>query len=332
MKKIAFICPYFGTLPKHFPLWLNSCKSNDAIDWYLLTDDQTRYEYPQNVIVKYTTLNELRLAFQRKFDFTISLDGVYKLGDYKPLYGYLFEELLAGYDAWGHIDVADEIYGDIRKFVTDELLDKYDKLMLFGHMCIYRNTPEVNRRFTKESGLSLDYREVFSCAKFYNFEEIAKGSITRIYQHNGWAIGRLDDRIADISSLHYRFRLGRWSEDCGRFRQDPKRPLIFAWEHGKVYGYSVIGGDVNNKEYLYVHFKRRKMNIGVPPDAAEYFIVPDGFIPKSGAATAALIKQNSRGKLFYHVYFKEKKKALAARIARFRERMKTGRSGDINKK
>ena len=137
MKRIAFICPYFGKLPAHCQLWLNSCAKNPDITWFLITDDRRQFDYPTNIIVQYTTLEELKEQYQKKFDFEISLKGVYKLGDYKPLFGFLHEELIEGYDAWGHIDVPDEIYGDIRHFVTDELLDQYDKLMFFGHMCIF---------------------------------------------------------------------------------------------------------------------------------------------------------------------------------------------------
>ena len=45
MKKICYIVPYFGKLPKNMKLWLNSCKTNPTIDWLLYTDDKTVYDY-----------------------------------------------------------------------------------------------------------------------------------------------------------------------------------------------------------------------------------------------------------------------------------------------
>ncbi|MTV88024.1 hypothetical protein GM543_11135, partial [Streptococcus pneumoniae] len=111
MKKIVFLCPYFGTLPPHTQLWLNSCKMNPSVTWYLFTDDKRKFDYPENVQVFYTTLEETKALYQKKFDFEISLEGAYKLGDYKPLFGYLYEEMIQEFDAWGHIDVYDEIYG-----------------------------------------------------------------------------------------------------------------------------------------------------------------------------------------------------------------------------
>ncbi|MCW6681982.1 hypothetical protein NHG29_03740 [Aerococcaceae bacterium NML160702] len=319
MKRIAFVCPYFGKFPRHFQLWLNSCAHNKDHTWFIFTDDKRTFDYPTNVVVRYTTLGELKEVFQQKFDFPISLEGAYKLGDYKPLFGFLFEELLSGYDAWGHIDVYDEIYGDINTFVTDELLERYDKLMIFGHMTIYKNTADVNRRFMLSSAIDLDYRTIFSSDAFYNFEEIAPGSIYQIYRHNSYEIGRLDERIADISGLSFEFRLGTWPEECSKCIY-VDGPMIFSWEDGRVYQYSLENQQVVKKEYLYVHFKRRSMAMDVAENASSYCIVPTGFIPMEEAPTREFILKHSKKKLFYSVYFNEKKKGIQRRIRKFFKR------------
>lgn len=316
MRRIAFICPYFGKFPKHLQLWLNSCEENKNHTWFIFTDDKTEFRYPDNVIVRYMSIDEMRKEFQEKFDFQISLDKAYKLGDYKPLYGYLFEDLIREYDAWGHIDVSDEIYGSIDKFITDELIEKYDKLMIFGHMTIYKNTPEVNRRFMEKSDIDLSYKDIFASDKFYNFEEITSGSIYKIYRENGYQIGRLDDVIADLSGLSYPFSISRWNDECTR-NSLSKEPMIFSWENGRVYGYSLVNKKIVKNEFLYVHFKRRKMNLNISVDSKNYCIVPDGFVPFNDPITEAFIKNNSKKKLFYDVYFQEKKKGLNRRLNKF---------------
>ncbi|HHA8008730.1 TPA: DUF6625 family protein [Streptococcus pneumoniae] len=310
MKKIVFLCPYFGTLPPHTQLWLNSCKMNPSVTWYLFTDDKRKFDYPENVQVFYTTLEETKALYQKKFDFEISLEGAYKLGDYKPLFGYLYEEMIQEFDAWGHIDVYDEIYGDIRVFVTDELLEKYDKLMIFGHMGIYKNSPEVNRRFELSSDLNRTYQEIFSSSQFYNFEEYVAGSITRIYQKNGFPIGKLDEVIADLSGTSYHFRRGYISDDFETFTYLPYEPMIFSWEEGKTYCYSVKNHQVQKDEFMYVHFKRRKMIQDIPDDASTYLIVPSGFALMPEEITVDLIRKYSQKKLFYPVYFEEKWKGF----------------------
>ena len=62
-----------------------------------------------------------------------------------------------------------------------------------------------------------------------------------------------------------------------------------------------------------MHFKRRRMAVNVPLDAKEYLIVPNGFVPKNGEIDKNVIKKYSKDKLFYDVFFIEKKKAAKVR-------------------
>lgn len=314
MKKTVFICPYFGTLPKHTQIWLNTCAANKNFFWLLLTDDKTAYDYPENVIVEYTTMSELRDRFQKKFDFTLSLPDIKKLGDYKPLYGYLFEDEIKDYDAWGHIDVSDEVYGDLSAFITDELLEKYDKLMLFGHMSVYKNTPEVNRRFMLPNGTERSYKDIFSSGTFYNFEEVAKGSIADVYRKNGFEIGRLDYKIADLRCLKFQFEFGVWSDDITKYTvRTDRKPCVFARENGRIFCYYLNNKQVEKEEFMYVHFKRRKMNIDIDQNETNYLITPSGFAPMT-EITPELIKKQNRYKGIYPVYFQEKKRSLLNRF------------------
>ena len=101
MKKIALIVPYFGKFNNYFPLFLISCKNNPNIDWIVFTDDKSKYPFPKNVKVHYTTFEQIRTRIQNIFDFTISLSTPYKLCDYRPAYGEVFAEELSEYDIWG---------------------------------------------------------------------------------------------------------------------------------------------------------------------------------------------------------------------------------------
>lgn len=59
MKIIILIVTYFGKLPCWFNLWLESCKKNESIDWLLVTDDRSKYNYPTNIRVEYMNIEEL---------------------------------------------------------------------------------------------------------------------------------------------------------------------------------------------------------------------------------------------------------------------------------
>ena len=161
MYSIAYVVPYFGKFPKGFQFWLMSCGCNPSIDWLIFTDDRTDYDYPDNVKVTYWTFDQMRTRVQSIFDFPISLERPYKLCDYKPAYGEIFERELRGYDFWGDCDI-DLVWGDIRKFYTDEVLENYEKVGFNGHSMLFRNTPQVCSRYRTCVEGALSYRDVFS--------------------------------------------------------------------------------------------------------------------------------------------------------------------------
>ena len=85
----------------------------------------------------------MKELFQNHYDFPISISAPYKFCDFRPAFGEIFSDYLVGYDYWGHCDV-DLIWGDIRKFVTDDVLTKYKRIFSRGHCSIYENSSEVN--------------------------------------------------------------------------------------------------------------------------------------------------------------------------------------------
>jgi hypothetical protein len=106
-----------------------------------------------------------------KLGFQVNLQFGYKLCDFKPAYGFLFSELLDGYDFWGQSDI-DIIYGDIRGFITNEMLEQYDFISIrhdytTGCFALYRNTGLLNTIFMR----SKDYRLVFSSPNHFCFDE-----------------------------------------------------------------------------------------------------------------------------------------------------------------
>lgn len=154
MKSIAFVVPWAGHLPPYFQLWLESCRWNSSIDFLLFTDDQTNYNYPNNVKVHYMSFEQMKELFQKQYDFPLSINVPYKFCDFKPAYGEIFSDYLKGYDYWGHCDV-DLIWGGIRKFITDDILMKYKRIFSRGHCSIYQNLPEVNSLYRTLPACSL---------------------------------------------------------------------------------------------------------------------------------------------------------------------------------
>lgn len=316
--RILFICPYFGKLPDYFEVWLKSCASNPKMNWLIITDDHTSYQYPSNVEVRYQTFEETKSLIKSKFDFEVSLDSPYKLCDYKPAYGYLFEQFTECYDFWGHCDM-DCVFGDLAHFLNDDLLERYDKLLCLGHMTIYRNTYEVNRRFMKSVPHRAGYQEVYSNGQNYTFDEWSKwGSINDIYDYYKWSYYR-EEIYADLNCLKYHFTINHYDNVKGCY-EVIDRPQIFAWEQGKVYCYYIDQGEVKKEEYAYVHFQKRRMT-WLKADLLgkdDFWIVPNAFIKASGKPTEAMIRKYSKHKLFYDVYFKQRYKNLITKLKAIR--------------
>lgn len=171
-SRIAFVCCYFGKLPWYIHYFLHSCGHNFTIDFFLVTDDERQFSsLPENVKIVRKKLKDICALASQKLGFNVTISYGYKLCDFKPAYGVIFEDILSEYDFWGHCDI-DIIFGDIREFITDELLDEYDLISvrpdwLTGCFLLYRNIHKINSLFH----FSKDYRKVFTCDKHYCFDE-----------------------------------------------------------------------------------------------------------------------------------------------------------------
>lgn len=153
---------------------------NPTVDWLLFTDDRTKFNYPPNVKVTYCTFEDIKNKAQACFDFPIVLNRPYKLCDYKAAYGDIFKNELTGYDYWGMCDL-DLVWGNIREFLTDEILEKYDRIGNQGHSTLFKNNPDVNLRYKKCIDGLLNYREVYTSEKSFCFDESGLDAIYNAY-------------------------------------------------------------------------------------------------------------------------------------------------------
>lgn len=165
------IC-YFGELPWYFEYFIHSCKLNPTIDFILITDSNRKMKnLPDNFTIIKKTLKEIKQNGKKKLGFGICIDEPYKLCDFKPVYGYLFPEIINGYDFWGHGDI-DVIFGNIRNFVTDKILEDHDLIcvrhdFLSGYFTLFRNAKKMNELFKH----SKDYKKVLTSCRHFCFDE-----------------------------------------------------------------------------------------------------------------------------------------------------------------
>ena len=275
MKKIAFVVPYFGKLPQYTRLFFDSLKKNPSIDLLLFTDQQIDYE-GENLKFYQSSFENIVKRIQEKFEFNIVCNEPYKLCDYRTAYGYIFDKELKGYDFWGYCDL-DMIFGDVRKFLTDEILEKYEKVYQHGHMTLYRNTKENNMRFMQKGGM--DYVQVYSTRVNCVFDEVE--GIQRKYDILGVPTykGR---EFADISPWHDAFkRVESYLSDAERKNFNYKEQ-VFYWQDGKILRAYVENGMVRGDELAYLHFQKRRMPFADSDIKMEcFYITRDGIVRKT---------------------------------------------------
>jgi len=268
MKKICYVIPYFGKLPKGFEMWLLSCGANETIDWILYTDDRTVYDFPVNVKVKYCSYDEIKEKIQSLYNFKISISKPWKLCEFKPAYGEIFSEDIQGYDFWGHCDM-DLIWGDIRKFITDEILDKYEKIGFQGHSTLYKNTPEVNARYRICIDGIMNYQEAFTNEEGCFFDEVG---MCNLYDALDIPFYK-ETNFAHLDRFTNSFFLLYLPED----ENYKNNRQIFTWEKGVIKRHFVEEEKVRQEEYMYLHLFSRPISFKTHIYCEEelYVIYPD---------------------------------------------------------
>lgn len=265
MKKICFIIPYFGKFPNYFQLFLKTCASNTNYDWLIFTDDNTEYIYPSNVKRIFTSFEDVKKVFASKFNFKLALDSPYKLCDFKPTYGYVFEDYLKDYLFWGHCDV-DTLMGNLDDYLTDNFLSMYDKIFALGHMTLYRNTYENNRVFMRTYKGRCLYKEYLSnpnicvfdedCKTEYNIHNLFKSEGKRVF--DGDFSLNFDVSILKFNRICY-IGLQKFPLSYGHMHIKEKGKNIYFWNKGSIENYNINAHRVVKKTYLYVHFQMRRM-------------------------------------------------------------------------
>lgn len=252
MKSIALVIPYFGRFRNDFGFWMESVRHNPTIDFLLFTDLQVNNP-ACNLKVIPCTFSQMQHRAQSVFDFSISLSSVYKLCDYKPAYGEIFAEELKGYDFWGHCD-NDLIFGDIRSFITDDILEHYDKVLSRGHFTLYRNTLEVNTLYRNEPS----YKKVFTSPDNFCFDEWPGVSNFWRKEHSERFYDKMVYDDIDYNKFHF-ITVHKKAEDKHRSN------FVYSYEDGKLYRVFLEQKFVKRQEIMYVHFQKRNLQIFTPP-------------------------------------------------------------------
>lgn len=263
---IAIVVAFFGRAPFWLPAFLLSCRENRDVRWFLYTDFDVASEIPANVALKYMEVRDFSLRSSEVLGTKVEIQrSLTKICDLKPAYGLIFADDLQPFDFWACSDL-DIIWGNIRHFVTDGLLQEYDIVSsrahrLSGHFTLFRNTVQTNRTFE----LIPDLTEALAYPRYRHLDE---RELTR----------HLRDRL-DRTPLPSWPRV-YWREDLTtsaayqRVLGDSHADSLW-WRNGRTFG-------ADGKELMYLHFHKLKqhmttINFGFDDTPTAFMINRKGF-------------------------------------------------------
>lgn len=279
MGKIGIIIPYFGVLPNYFDIWYLSAIKSKRVDFIFYTD--CKITTAPNIIVHRCSFESFRNKIQKKFEFKISLEKPYKICDFRPAYGFIFQEELAKYQFWGYCDI-DLIFGDIDSYLSDDILSENTVIGKYGHFSIYLNNEDLRYLFM-DSGVypEKNYQEVFQSEDAFYFDEFS-GMMLKKYR-KGYKTYPL--KIANFLPMPPYFN-------------NQGNSVYIKWSDGKVY---TISKDNHLEEYFYVHYSKRKFNLHTSNMNSEIIVTPtDIYI---GCTNLHIkIKDIKYGKFYYYKY------------------------------
>ena len=272
-SNIALVVFYYGALPNYFQLTLETIRQNPSINWIIIGDISPPSDLPENIRFIHTSLSELAQRFSSLGVGQAAISSPYDLCSLRPAIGMTFDDYLQGYDFWGHSDL-DLLYGDLRHFLSEEVLKSHDRVYCRGHLSIYRNEKRVNSAFKLKTPDTIPFADVLKNPSNQQFDEW-KG-IHKIMRYHGFRQYH-KEVIADIRpSRRYRIDRFETTELTNYVNQ------LFYWYNGKTYrAYLHPEGGIYDEEVAYIHFQKRSFP---PPDprlllSGGLGIGPFGFFP-----------------------------------------------------
>jgi hypothetical protein len=266
MKSIVIIFPYFGILPAQYKMWHASALKNPTVDFMFFTDADVKPA--KNIIVNKMLFSDFQHLAQKAFDFPIVLDRPYKLCEYKQAYGYILQDYIKGYDFWGFGDL-DLVYGDIRSFITEEVLN-HKFLLGWGHLTLLHNDEETNKYFMEQVDGYQYYKDAFSTSKITFFDEYGYNGCSDKWRKcrpdDCWLEESFDNASKPKQSYHFNSLTRGWKQ------------VIFEHIDSKLYILRFNNGVIEKKESLYAHFQHRGFMKDYVTDYSHFLVTPRAII------------------------------------------------------
>lgn len=305
MKKILVFAFWFGKLPNYFDFWKESVRLNPSLDFVFFTDTKKIDNIPDNLKIEYMTFEQMKSNIKGKLNFPISLETPYKVCEYRCGFGYIFPQYTEGYDFWGHCDI-DVIFGDLRKFLTEDVLNSYERINTHAHLILYKNNEKLNNLFLTDHKYSCySYKDAYKLKEVCFYDEW--GGLSAFAPKFG--IKQYDEIVyADIDPYNFQFNLIGLNLETEH--------SIFVWKDGKLFYVYLEHNQIKRIELEYAHLQKRKMIVNNVDFSAGYCIIPNEFIENVELDVEKLIELTKNKNSEYN---------RKLRIQKFKGKLKLGR-------
>lgn len=280
---IILICPYFGEWPGWFPYFMRSCALNPSVEWRFFTDCEAPDFVPDNMQFLQMGFADYSAHVGDRLKIDFNPPRAYKLCDIKPAYGYLHEDIVAGFDFWGFCDI-DLVFGNLRDFLTEEVLG-YDVISthqkrISGHFAIFRNTEAYRTAFTK----CYNWRSIFEHPEMLRFDERTFSNLFIKFKKSPAVVQTLWEKTMPLAQrIYFREQYTTLSTKIGWEDGSQNFPTEWYWNQGK------LSNNRSAREFMYFHFLRWKKGWGDDIDwssgdplSDRWTITADGFQTHGG--------------------------------------------------
>lgn len=260
--KIALLTVWFGEWRGWINLHLESCAHNPDVTWFFLHDQPTLpANRPANVHFIETSFRDIEARYRRVLGQSIALPSAYKLCDLKPLLGCLFPELIQNFAWWGYCD-NDLLWGDIRRFITDEDLARYDVITshvcaIIGQFSIFRGG-DLPRRLVAEIP---EIETLFAHSEYRGVDELLIDKAARAAETRGEI--KVSRRMLQVWERLYEPSWEKWASNLETERQGRPVEITFLtgpceWREGRVFH------QATGAETMFFHFLEWKRGWLIP--------------------------------------------------------------------
>ncbi|MDD5016404.1 MAG: hypothetical protein PHW73_15170 [Atribacterota bacterium] len=277
-NKIIIIIPYYGKWPSYFNLFLKGCENNPWLRILFFTDCVIPKTAPDNLKFISSSLKRFSELASLKLNHKIDIKKAYKLCDFKPCYGLIFEDYIRDYDYWGYGDI-DLIYGNLSNYIFPKIVEGFEIIsnrqeIMSGSLSVFKNEANINLLFSE----STSFLKLLQSERYEGLDETA-------HNHNTWK----GSSKLSLPNYSFTYLIAKANEE-GRIKASFESTCKEFIDHGDMVKFSQNTLLFNDKKISYYHYVCNKNNQWFKfPDwkkiPDQFYITETGFyqfIPKGG--------------------------------------------------